>query len=449
MPSTAHPDAFHFDRPVPSYWEATARPLDVDTAPLSGSASCDVAVIGAGFTGLTAALRLREEYGIDVRVLDAAEPGWGASGRNGGFVSSGSTKLSWQQLIKTFGLDDTRRWHALQQETIATVKGFCRRFGIEASLDSSGEVCLAHKPSRMQEFVEEAEFYRDVLGEQLTILSRDELRERGLHGERFYGGIRGERGASIHPLNYVRGLAMAAAGNSVRIHGRSRVVRWEETAAGHLLTTDDGALLTARIVLVATNGFTPEEVSRYHAGRILPVLSSILVTRPLTIEERQRAGWTTRQMAYDSRQLLHYFRLLEDGRFLFGGRGGVDSSNWSLEALEQRLRRSFESLFPAWAGVEHTHFWRGLACLSHDLVPYVGPLDERKTVWTALAYHGNGVAMGSWCGGAVAHMIAGRPERANAPSVLTRRLSRFPLPGLRPAYLRGAYIWFEIADRLL
>ncbi len=119
------------------------------------------------------------------------------------------------------------------------------------------------------------------------------------------------------------------------------------------------------------------------------------------------------------------------------------------EALEQRLRRSFESLFPAWADVEHTHFWRGLACLSHDLVPYVGPLDERKTVWTALAYHGNGVAMGSWCGGAVAHMIAGKPERANAPSVLTRRLSRFPLPGLRPAYLRGAYIWFEVADRLL
>ncbi len=219
MPSTAHPDAFHFDRPVPSYWEATARPLDVDTAPLAGPASCDVAVIGAGFTGLTAALRLREEYGIDVRVLDAAEPGWGASGRNGGFVSSGSTKLSWQQLIDTFGLDDTRRWHALQQETIATVKDLCHRFGIEASLESSGEVCLAHKPSRLREFVEEAEFYREVLGEQLTILSRDELRERGLHGERFYGGhTRGTR--RQHPPAQLCSWARQGCRRQQRPHSR-------------------------------------------------------------------------------------------------------------------------------------------------------------------------------------------------------------------------------------
>ena len=94
MPSTAHADAFHFDRPVASYWEATAGPLGIDTPPLAADTRTDVAVIGAGYTGLSAAIRLREAYGMDVTVLDAAEPGWGASGRNGGFCGLGSTKLS-------------------------------------------------------------------------------------------------------------------------------------------------------------------------------------------------------------------------------------------------------------------------------------------------------------------------------------------------------------------
>ncbi|MEZ5774281.1 MAG: FAD-binding oxidoreductase [Hyphomicrobiaceae bacterium] len=446
MATIAHKDLFHFDHPVKSYWEATAAPLGIETPPLKGETVTDVAIIGAGFTGLSAALRFRDDYDLDVTVLDAADPGWGASGRNGGFVGLGSAKLSYGELIKRYGLEDTKRFFEIQKEAVALVGEVTKRHGIACDHNPMGEMAVAHRPGRFEELKEDQVFLRDVIGKKTELLDVPAMKERGCYSPAFHGAIWGEVGASVHPLNYTRGLARAAAGNRVHIHGRSRVVRWEELADGHRLTTSSGAVLKARHVVVATNGFTQEEVSRRHAGRLMPALSSILVTRPLTEDERRAQGWTSLQMAYDTRKLLHYFRLLPDGRFLFGGRGGTDGSDKAAGPLERRLRHNFETLFPGWAHAEHTHFWRGYVCLTHDLVPYIGPLDEKRSVWTAIAYHGSGVAMASWSGRAVADLVAGRPERARLPSVLGRRLKTFPLPALRPAYLKGAYIWYDIKD---
>jgi glycine/D-amino acid oxidase-like deaminating enzyme len=170
------------------------------------------------------------------------------------------------------------------------------------------------------------------------------------------------------------------------------------------------------------------------------------VTRPLTEAERRTQGWTSALMAYDSRKLLHYFRLLPNGRFLFGGRGGTNASDAGGDAYRPVLLKAFAELFPAWAEVEITHYWRGFVCLSHDLVPYIGALDEKKTVWTAIAYHGNGVAMGSWSGRAVARLLTKKTAREELSPVLTRRLSRFPLPAFRPLYLKGAYVWYGWED---
>ncbi|MEZ5925954.1 MAG: FAD-binding oxidoreductase [Hyphomicrobiaceae bacterium] len=448
MSSTAHADAFHFSRPVKSYWEATADPLGFDTRPLEGPAKTDVAIVGAGFTGLNAALRLREAYDFDVTVLDAAEPGWGASGRNGGFCGLGGTKLSYPELIRRYGKDDVLRFFDVQKEAIELVKDTCRRFSIDASLCEMGELCVAHKPSRIAELKAEAEFLRTVIGKDMHLLSKAEMKERGCDSPSFHGALWGEIGLSLHPLDYVRGLARAVAGNGARIHGRSRVVRWEERAGRHILTTERGGRLEARDVLVATNGFTDERVPTPVARRVMPALSAILVTRPMSEAERLAQGWTSRQMAYDTRRLLHYFRLLPDGRMMFGGRGGTDASDGALGALEMRLRRNFERLFPAWAHVEHTHFWRGFVCFSRNLLPYVGPLDADRRVWSAIAYHGSGVAMGSWCGRAVADLIAGEGVRASVPRALTSGLDPYPLAGLRPVYLKGAYLWYGIEDEI-
>ena len=444
MPSTTHPHAFHFERAVDSYWEASADPLGLETPPLMGEETCEVAVIGAGFTGLSAARELAEN-GVDVRVLEAGHVGWGASGRNGGFACIGSHKLSYGKMIRSYGLDATRAYYENMRQSVALVRDNISALGIDAWASGDGEVTLAHLPSRVEELRAEQDFLMKTFGQKTEFLSKQELEVSGLDGPGFHAGLKTPVGFGLHPLNYVRGLARGAARAGVKIHAQSQLIRWDESADGHRLHTRDG-LLRARKGIVASNGYTPEDVSTRHAGRLMPALSSILVTRPLTEEERKAQGWTSPLMAYDSRMLLHYFRLLPDGRFLFGGRGGTDASESGEAAYRHVLTKAFHELFPAWAPVEITHYWRGFVCLANDLVPYIGPLDEGKTVWTAIAYHGNGVAMGTWSGRAVARLLMKKAAREEVSPVLTRRLSRFPLPAFRPLYLKGAYLWYGWQD---
>lgn len=444
MASTTHPHAFHFDMPVDSYWEASADPLGVETPAFTGSETCDIAIIGGGFTGLSAAIELASQ-GIDVRLLEAGHIAWGASGRNGGFACIGSHKLSYGAMIRTYGLDATRHFHRTMTESVEFVRDNLNRHGIDAWASGDGEVTLAHLPSRVQQLRDEQAYLQQTFGEKTEFLSVEDLKERGLWAPKFHGGLKGETGFGIHPLNYARGLARAATKSGAKLHANSRVIRWEERDGAHHLVTANGTLKAAR-VLAATNGYTPEDVSPRHAGRIMPALSSIIVTRPLSEDERKAQGWTSPLMAYDSRKLLHYFRLLPNGRFLFGGRGGTDASNAGAEAYRPVLTSAFHDLFPEWRNADITHYWRGFVCLAYDLVPYVGPLDEKKTVWTALAYHGNGVAMGSWCGRAVARAMTNRTAREELPKVLTRRLAKFPLAPFRPLYLKGAYVWYGWKD---
>jgi len=439
-----HPDALHFDRSVDSYWEASADPLGIDPPPLASDQSCDVAIIGGGFTGLSAALELAER-GIDVRLLEAGPIGWGASGRNGGFSCIGSHKLSYATMIGRYGLDATRAFYGAMKESVSLVADNVNRHGIDVWKTGEGEITLAHLPNRFAELKAEQAFYRATFGEENQLLGPEELRQRGLSGPEFHGGLLGPVGFGVHPLNYVRGLARAAHKAGAKLHPRSRLLRWEQAGGGHRLSTA-AATLTARRVIVATNGYTPEDVSTYHAGRIIPALSNIIVTRPLSDAELQEQGWTETTLAYDSRNLLHYFRLLPNKRFLFGGRGGTDSSAAAADGYRAYLTATFHRLFPAWARADITHFWRGFVCLSNDLVPYVGPLDEAKGVWTSIAYHGNGVAMASWSGRQVARLLLDPKARDKTPAVITRRLARYPLPAFRPLYLKGAYVWFNWQD---
>jgi glycine/D-amino acid oxidase-like deaminating enzyme len=439
-----HPDALHFESTAPSYWEASADPLNLTLQALQGDHSCDVAVIGGGFTGLGAAQTLAEA-GVDVRVLEAGAIGWGASGRNGGFACIGSHKLPYTKMIQRYGKEATQQYYATMRLAVEAVAENCEYHGIDAWRQGRGEITLAHLPQRFEDLKSEQQFHRDVFGEENELIPPEEMRQRGFGGPEFHGGLLGPTGFGIHPLNYVRGLARATHKTGAKLHPNSRVLRWEERDGGHHLFTAEGSLRAKRVV-VATNGYTPENISRHHAGRLLPALSNILVTRPLTDDELSEQGWTSSTLAYDSRNLLHYFRLLPDKRMMFGARGSTDSSTEGSDAFRAKLVASFNKLFPTWRNVEVTHYWRGFVCLTYDRVPYVGALDDNKTVWTAIAYHGNGVSMANWCGRAVARMMLGYDTR-DVPEIITKRLAKFPLPWLRPAYLGAAYLWYDMQDR--
>jgi glycine/D-amino acid oxidase-like deaminating enzyme len=430
---------------VDSLWRATARPGPPAPA-LAADVEAEVAIIGGGYTGLSAALHLARDHGISAVVLEASAIGWGASGRNGGFCVPGGDKLGIETLAARHGRDDATRFIDLTLSAVERVAGLLHDEAIDAEPQGGGELTLAHSPKALAGLIAERDAIAALHGHQREVLSPAALAEQGLAAPGFCGGVREPVGFGLHPLNYVRGLAAAAMRRGARVFAHSRVTGWTRQGARHRLATTDGSVRAGRVI-VATGGYLPEALHPALAGRVLPVLSNIIATRPLTAAEQAAQGWTATQAVCDARALLHYFRLLPDGRFLFGGRGGLGDDAAAAAGFRARLEGEFRRTFPAWAHVEISHFWRGLVDLSADLVPHCAPLAEDPSVLVGWAYHGSGVSMASETGAQLAALAAGRSTPA-LPGFMRRPPPRFPLAGLRKLYLASAIAGYEVKDRL-
>ena len=428
---------------VYSLWRDTARP-GAAFAALQADVQAEVAIIGGGFTGLSAALHLARDHGIQAVVLEAGPIGWGASGRNGGFCVPGGDKLGGAAMARRYGQEEARRFVALTLSAVERVAGLLRDEAIDAEPQPGGELTVAHSPKAFEAQKREREDIIALCGHERELLSPDELRERGLAAG-YHGGLREPVGFGLHPLNYVRGLAAATAAKGARVFAGSRVSAWRREGKEHRLETATGSVRAAKVI-VATGGYPPEALNRGVAGRVLPVLSNIIVTRPMSADEHAAQGWTSTQAVCDSRALLHYFRLLPDGRFLFGGRGGLGGDQASATAFRHRLTHEFRDTFKAWRNVEITHFWRGLVDLAADLTPHCGALEDDPSVFMGCAYHGSGVSMGTETGAQLARLAAGLDTPA-LPGFMRRPPPRFPLPALRKLYLAGALASYGLQDR--
>jgi glycine/D-amino acid oxidase-like deaminating enzyme len=275
------------------------------------------------------------------------------------------------------------------------------------------------------------------------LVEQADLRRNGLHG-RFFGALTRPEGFALNPRKYLFGLADAATRHGARLFQNSAVTALDRRDRGFVLRTAQGEI-RANQVIIATNGYSSEDLPPWLAGRYMPAQSTVMVTRPMSEAELEAQGWTTAQMAYDTRNMLHYFRLMPDRRFLFGMRGGLLASPGVEQRIRLKLRRDFDAMFPDWAQVETTHMWSGMVCLSRNLVPFVGPVPEQPGLFAGLCYHGNGVAMGTYSGRLLAGLILGQPGELPYSPVM-QKMRKFPLGPMRRALMPPAYAVLAALD---
>jgi glycine/D-amino acid oxidase-like deaminating enzyme len=436
-PGLAHP---------PSYWAATAGPAVSDNGELLSDIETPVAIIGGGFTGLSCAYHLAKEHGVSSTVLEANQIGWGASGRNGGFAMICVGKDEYADTLARYDREEARKTFNVGLEAVATVSDIIEDNAIDADRSERGWFCVAHRPSRLRELEAIHDLLKSSFGYETRILTRDELRANYVGSHEAHGAIYYPDGYGLHPMKYVRGLARAAMAKGAAIHSSSPVIAWSKNGRRHVLRTRTGTV-TADQVLVATAGYTLDSLNPWLSGRIVPAISNIAVTRALSREEQEQSGLLTTTVVSDTRRLVFYYRLLSDGRFLFGARGGLADNARENRKSYTWLRSRLGDMFPALRRVETEFFWRGWVCLSRDKNPHLGTTDD-PSVHYSMAYIGNGVALASHFGRLVAGRIAGKRIDPDI-SLFNAPLPRFEVPALRAALLRIAYAYYGVKDRYL
>lgn len=417
-----------------SLWTAT-RNAAPHYPPLEEAVEVDVAVVGAGYTGLSAAIHLAER-GARVIVLEAESPGWGASGRNGGQVIPG-LKEDPDTIERLFGPETGSRMVGFAGRAPDVVFELIERFAIQCGAVRQGWIQPAHGPKALATVEQRIEQWARR-GAPIELLSRQET-ARLIGTSAYTCSALDRRGGAVHPLNYALGLAEAAAGLGAAVHARSRVTamrrdngRWRLETARGLVTTDQ--------VLLCTNGYSDGLVQRLRRS-VVPVRSVQVATAPLS-ENVRSTIFPEGQVASDMRRLLNYFRLDGAGRLVMGGRGAYGEA--STRDRMDRLREIAGMLFPQLGEPRWDFHWGGYVAMTIDHFPHLNEVEPGA--FAALGYNGRGVAFASAMGKVLADRATGVAER-DLEFPLTR-LRPLPLHALHKPVVSAAVAWNQLRDRL-
>lgn len=427
---------FSDDYKLEPYWLDDA-PLA--TLPLSEPpAETDVVIVGAGYTGLVAALTIARA-GRGVTVLDAEDAGFGCSTRNGGQCGAGF-KTGFDDLAARYGKPQAV---ALYKEAVASLEfltGFVADEGIACDYRHCGRFIGAHAPGHYEDMARQFETNQRELGIEGHMVPRAEQHAE-IGSDAYYGGGVIPSHTSLDPAKYHRGLLERVLATDVAVHCHTPAVKIERQGVGFMVTTPRGRI-KAGAVIVATNGYTNNTASLpAFSRRVIPIGSYMIATEPLAPGVMDRL-FPRDRVTSDTRRVVLYFRASPDReRILFGGRVALAETDPQISG--PRLHAILCEIFPEIATVGISHSWMGFVAYSFDKMPHIG---VRDGLFYAMGYCGSGVPMGSYLGHKIAHKLLGGSEGDTAFDDIPFQTRPFYYG--KPWFLASAVAWYKLLDRM-
>ncbi|HVR65255.1 MAG TPA: FAD-binding oxidoreductase [Verrucomicrobiae bacterium] len=422
---------------IDSYYTATAIGIP-DCPALAGEVEADICIVGAGYTGLSAALNLAER-GYSVAVLEAERIGWGASGRNGGQIGTGYSP-GMAKIEDWVGRDDARKLWDLAEEAKSIIRERVQRHGISCDL-KPGYFHGAAKARDLEHLRDEVEHLSTRYGYRDARLIEPAEVGQYVSTSAYHGGLFDAGVGHLHPLNYCLGLARAAIDTGARIYENSSVVTIEK-GSRPVARTAQGSV-RAHFLVLAGNAYLGELVPSIRR-KVMPVGTYMAATAPMG-EDRARSLIPSDAAVTDTKFVLDYYRLSADHRLLFGGR--VSYTTLPPPNLKAAMRRSMRAVLPQTDDLDLEYIWGGNVAITVERTPHLGRLDGTDNIYFAHGFSGMGVALTGIAGKVIAEAIAGTAERFD---VFTRlpHTSFFGGKLLRTPTLALAMLWFRLRDWL-
>jgi len=420
-----------------SLWAATAKPSP-STGALQGDITVDVAIVGAGFNGLRAAICLAEA-GKRVAVLDAGDVGWGASGRNGGQVnpigheSPATIAKYWE------GVHDpayAERFPKLIINSADELFDVVRRYGIDCDAEQNGWIRAVHGASAEAEFQTLYDGWQNA-GADLRLVDKSEL--HSLSGSESYGrGWVASRGGSVQPLSYARGLATAALSAGANVYTQTRVNQLSRAQDRWALQTSAGTVTADQVVLSA-NGYT-DNLWPGLKESVVPIISIQAATNPLSDDECARV-LPHRHTFSDSRRVIYYFKKTAENRLVFGSAGF--SGEQPGEPDRRRILQGLATVYPFLSNVRLDYIWGGRIAVTQDHLPHIH--QPAPGLWTGLGCNGRGVALSTVMGRLLAELVLGKDPRELPLPVST--IKAFPFHRFHRVGAKAVLHWREFQDK--
>ena len=445
MTNLYHEDIYNFNEPIKSYWETTADTKNKYNE-LNKDKQTNIVVIGGGYTGVSCALSLAKNFNEDVILIEAGHIGWGSSARNAGFCCIPPAKMSVEKMFKKYGKEETKKFFKNTIEGSNFTRDLIKEYYIDCDLTGECNYEVAPHPSYFESINKEAEIYKKEFGIETEIFSKEEFNEIGHMGEEQFGAFSYKPGFAINPLKFLLGLVNQAKKEGVKIYQKSKVTKIEKIRNKYNIVVNDNINITSNKVVMATNGFYKDDLFPKLNNMILPVISNIIITKPLTNDEIMSHNFVTHNPILNIRNLLFYYRLLKDNRFLFGARGDLVGSEKSSLIKSKKMENQMKKIFPNWKEVEIDYHWRGLVAVTTKFTPSIGKIEDDE-IYYSFGYQANGVNTAPWSGNELAKLIVSNSKNLNISKFFLGLPKKIPFPKLRLFYLKLYLMYYSFIDK--